>query len=249
MFKLAPYSYSKMSMFQSCPVKFYINYVKRPPNLPRENNASFEKGTLTHLLLEKFLKEEMSTFTPGKYEFLQPNDVTSIYRLVLKFINSPLFSEIRDFMNKPDAKNIERPFKLNHSFEASSDSTLIKGVIDCLHINGTKGMVIDWKTGGKSVTNLIKYPRSSEQVSLYALWMFKQFPEVEVVDSRYVYVEHSYMEQHLFLRDEMHVLEEKFKFLIDKIESTQIFKPNISRLCDYCGVKPLCQLQPVEAVK
>lgn len=84
----------------------------------------------------------------------------------------------------PGHQFVEEKIALNTSgqpCEFFGDEVWFRGVIDYLKVNGSQALVIDHKTG--------KVHQKTQQLSLFAIWVFAKYPEVETVCAEYYWTQ------------------------------------------------------------
>lgn len=143
---------------------------------------------------------------------------------------TPLIEKI---MALPGEKYPEIKLAVNDAFQpAEWGSSWCRGIADLLIIDGKNAAVFDWKTGRK---------KPSDQLSLYAAKVFSHYPEVEVCDTRFVWLKEKKMTPERFTREDIPVIWNKFLPTIRRMEianETGNWKKNPSGLCrGWCPVK------------
>lgn len=126
MSKLVAYSYSRLSSYESCPRKYYaISVSKRFKDPPNEHS---EYGDMVHKAFAEFMRSgKHLPLTLRQYEkYLLP------------------------IRAAPGEKVIEQKICLNPNYEQvdwfASDA-YIRVISDLTQLNGTTGVLWDWKTG------------------------------------------------------------------------------------------------------
>lgn len=228
--KFAPYSFSKQNCFGSCPKKFEFNYIKKI-RTPFKMNATLEKGSYVHLLLENLAMGKLHETT---YEFKHSTpEQKEEYKGVFKdFITSDVGKMYLDKENFFGAE-VEFGVKVNEDGTWASTSyynkkALFRGKIDHANKNGSVMELLDWKTG-----KINAFP-APLQLVMYAVWCFLEFPEVEEVRTAFVYVEHGVEKPYIFKRSHKEALEKKILEKLMEIEHAKEFPKKESKLCDYC---------------
>ena len=214
------YSYSKLALFKQCPHKFKLTYIDKIPE-PGDNSALI-KGSKIHSLLENF----------------ETYDKTSEYTtLVENFANSQIGKDIL-------SKNSIREHCVKFDAELNANDSLKKkeayfiGYIDRINISQTIEL-IDYKTGKYKDPKWQDY----EQLSIYALYIFSKYPQVQEIKLRYVYVEHSKENSKVLKRSDADKIKKSLQETINLIElcnSTKQYPKKPQRLCDWCGYKTSC---------
>lgn len=139
----------------------------------------------------------------------------------------------------PGIKYPEVKLAVNDAFQpADWSSSWCRGIADLVVINGEKAAVLDWKTGKK---------KPSDQLALYAAKIFSHYPEVEVVDTKFVWLKEKKFTDDRYVRGDTARIWTKFLPIIRKMEianETGNWKKNPGGLCrawcpvsdcQYCG--------------
>ena len=229
--KYAPYSASKIKLFEECPWKFNQWYVlkNRPPTEPK---PFFEKGTFLHWILEHFPNKPKKPF---EFKFASSKERKEWMDIARKILKNP---RIRYLLNHKIMS--EKKFALNSDMipvHCDSKDILLMGYIDHLGENEHKGIsIIDWKSGKSRVGT------HDIQLKLYALWFLLIAPNIEEVLCEYAYVEQQEWDASLYVRDDIKMLREIFINKIDVIENSKIFEKNPSpQNCKYCDYFQICK--------
>jgi len=240
-FNHAPFSHSKMETWVSCPKKFEFNYIIRPP---RESTPSpiLEKGTLFHAVLEFDMVDKLDDFDiPDNFEALTRDDCGKIITQALEFSeNSEIYHWIKSLKGE---KVPEQEMFLGPNLEPVKclEDSLIRGFIDLIIWDSEAGAcyIFDWKTGGKSKEALKKWPKSKDQLELYAIWAHEVYG-ADYIETAFVYVEHNHMAKYTFESKDIPILKKKFLNKINSIEKDTTFNKTLSQLCAWCDFKELC---------
>lgn len=239
--KYAPYSFSRMESWVSCPKKFQYSYIIKPERIETENPV-LEKGTLFHAVLEHDIIDNLDNFSlDDKFKALSAADIENIVTQALVFTDeSKIYSDIKSLLGE---KVPEKEIFLGNELKPVNDISLatIRGFIDLLVYDSENKTchIYDWKTGGKSKADLMKWPKPKDQLELYAIWASQMY-DIETIHTAFVYVEHDHMAKYSFTTKDIPLLKEKFTNRINSIESDKTFNKNLSRLCAWCDFRTLC---------
>jgi hypothetical protein len=138
----------------------------------------------------------------------------------------------------PGTKYTQMKVALDRSFKSCGymdwNNTWVRSIYDCAIINGAHAFILDWKNGSV-------WP-DPDQLKLFAATAFCLFPEVEKVDTSYVWLKPGITDDQSYRRKE---LPEMWSELLPEVESMQIcFKSNQwpatpargAKSCNYCPV-------------
>jgi len=237
----APFSHSKMETWIGCPKKFEYNYIIRPPRIAGPNPI-LEKGTLFHAVLEFDMVDNLEGFDiPDNFSALSKSDCSDIITQALDFAET---SEIYQWIKGLDGDKVpEQEMFLGAELEPveTLEDSLIRGFIDLIiwDEKTESCYIFDWKTGGKSKEALEKWPKSRDQLELYAIWANQVFG-AKYIETAFVYVEHNHMAKYVFEDKDIISLKKKFKTKINNIESDITFNKNLTQLCAWCDFRELC---------
>ena len=232
----SPYSFSRMSTFESCPKKFEFSYILKPP-IEQKPQIALNKGSYIHHCLELYPTKPSEFFTLNEQQIEEYNDI------IKNYLNSEVSINILSEINI--GKEID--FGLTKDFKMCSfndKSALMRGSIDRLNMYGNnqdKLHVVDYKSGKVKEEKWQSY----KQVMLYAIWIFRNpiFNSVQEVKGGYVYVEHNVTNDKIFYRNELLDYINEYIKTIKSIEHAgeiNSFSKKETRLCDWCDYKTLC---------
>lgn len=157
----APWSFSKMKSFQTCPKQFYhVNVLKQ---FPFKETEAMRYGTEFHEAAEHFIRD--GTPIPDRFAFARP--------------------ALEALAAKSGEKLCEQKLGLTAELEACdffAKDVWFRGIVDLLIIDGDMATVVDYKTGRSS-----RYADKG-QLELMALSVFRHFPEVTKVRAGLLFV-------------------------------------------------------------
>ena len=148
--KHAPYSYSKISTFQQCPLKFKFQYIDRIP-VDQQQSPAIERGLAAHKFAEDYLS-------------------TGVHQITNEFPDSYI-----DWLYAIDPVHALAEFKLGVTEELDAteyDDAFIRGIADIIVIHGDRLTVVDIKTGSVTKNRKEVWPdtlkKHRTQCGLYA---------------------------------------------------------------------------------
>jgi ATP-dependent helicase/nuclease subunit A len=214
-------SYSALALFERCPYRFYAERLAglRPVDgsgrIPGQTGlAGSEIGDAVHRLLERVdlaspaqpSLDDVLSWYPGA----TGDELERISGLVAAFCGSPLAARLATL----DGVGSERPFAFEH------DGVLFHGVLDVLHLDGGKALVVDYKSnilGELDPADLFESEYRLQRL-VYAIACFRAGAgEVEVV---YQFLERpDDIVAATFRRDELPVLEAELSEAIGRIQA------------------------------
>tara|TARA_Y100001951_G_scaffold104171_1_gene115012 strand:- start:85 stop:690 length:606 start_codon:yes stop_codon:yes gene_type:complete len=135
---------------------------------------------------------------------------------------------------------VEQKMTLNKNLtptEWFAPDAWFRSVLDVLmiHENQKKAFVLDWKTG--------KRRPDFTQMEIFALQVFKHYPEVDSVTSALVWLRDYKMDTQVYKREQSNEMWAKIMARINRIyESLEhdTWPPKPSGLCPWCPAKHIC---------
>lgn len=230
MAKYAPYSYSKISTFKSCPLKFKFQYIDKIPG--KMDTAALIKGRTIHYLIENSHLNENDYSEEMKQNI---KDYPEALEIKKNFEQSELGIKYLKNIDKP-ATN-EYKIGLSNLLEASeySKDSLFNGIIDYICVKSGILYLCDFKSGKCRDVRYMDY----NQLLFYAIYFFQKYKIKKIIIS-FIYVEHN-LENDLELNIEyLDNYKRELLTNICQIENCIDFKPKTSALCDYCSFQEIC---------
>ena len=171
------YSFTKIDTFNQFQYKYRLKYINKIPE-DLNNNLAIQKGSLVHMILERKINNETDMQDPELVELLlklAKEDVSKILKSLKKFVNGRFFKDL-------DIQNgiAETYFHLNKNLHPClKPDSFISGKIDYYEKRDDYVLIIDWKTGKKTLKDIQLYKTDTLQLDIYALWVLQKFDEIE----------------------------------------------------------------------
>lgn len=132
----------------------------------------------------------------------------------------------------PGEKFPERQYALDRGFQpADWDNAWTRGIGDLVVIHGDKAVILDYKTGRR---------KPSEQLELYAGYVFAHHPQVTNVTTGFVWLKEKKLDQAHFAREDVPSIWQGFLPRVSRLESAyerDSWPARPSGLCrNYCSV-------------
>ena len=208
----APWAYSKIKAFETCPKQFYHLKVAKDYTEPPSEHLSY--GNEVHKACEKFVKEDEPL--PPKFRSFKP---------VLDAL-----------AKKPGEKHAELKLGLNADLRPCKffgKDVWWRGVVDLLIHDGDRGWVIDYKTGKARYAD-------PGQLELMALATFAHYPHVKEIRAALIFLVAEEMIRKKYTRDDIEPLWAKWIKRVNVAEAAMqanVFNPKPSGLCtNHCAV-------------
>ena len=225
--KYSPYSFSKISYFDTCAHKFKLQYIDEI-KVPFTMNFALKKGKYVHEYIENDLVGKPLPLI--KEDMGEPEEVRSVKKLIESLYDNNNYQTIKKTVKNSDDFHIELGIGFDENWNPTTyeDAVLFRGFIDLYLIKGDFGVIIDHKTGK------FKEKQDFSQNEIYSLWLMKAIPTLEKVKLMFHYVEHDKMNIKVVTRDDMEYIENKFKQKLNLAETEEKFEKSITKLCLYC---------------
>ncbi|HTY44250.1 MAG TPA: PD-(D/E)XK nuclease family protein, partial [Patescibacteria group bacterium] len=242
---MAVYSYSKISTFEQCQLKYKFRYIDKIYIIERSIESFL--GEIVHSALEWLYLSVKKNILPSIDEMIAYYDEQWSRNYNQKII-SITYDKTPDFYYNKGIKFLidyyleQKPFNDNTLYvEKEIFTTLdeggkykIHGYIDRLSYDLNKGeyIVHDYKTSDSAPSQ--EKIENDRQLSLYSMAVKELFGKDKEVLLIWHYL--SYKRRIVSRRNNEQLEDMKRQIIkvIDKIESSKDFPPHISRLCDWC---------------
>ena len=222
-------SHSRLSDFNQCPRKFHHKYILKTANFTAmEESPHLIRGSNVHKALENYLikrnaaQEEIPPSTLLEVEHTKPfvEKLLASYSTVL-----------------PEAQvSINDAWKQVDWF---SKESYYRAIFDVIGIRQDCVFIGDYKTG-----KFRDYTPDSGygQLELSAAIALNLWPEVDKVQTTYLYVDHRKTVTKEFVREDSERLVVWFKQEHDKVNAEENFDPKQNEFCKWCPATKLqCQ--------
>lgn len=157
----APWSFSKIKSFDTCPKQFYHVHVLK--QFPYQETEATLYGTEFHKAAEEFIRD--GTPVPAKFAFAA--------------------DALQVLADKPGDKYCEYKFGITDALEPCdffAKNVWFRGIVDLLIVDGDTAWMIDYKSGKSA-----RYAEKG-QLELMALAMFRHFPQVKHIRAGLLFV-------------------------------------------------------------
>jgi len=214
-------SYSRLSTYEQCPLKFKSQYISK--DYPDEgDNYFFKKGKRKHDQLDNYTKAQVNaTINTIQYD----EDVETCLPMIDTIISSY------------DIVASELQLAVDGSFSPCAwfgKKVMYRAIVDLEASNDDEALVIDWKTG-----KFREYDESpTGQLHLTAAVEFARKEKVEKVTTAYVFIEHKQTIRRVFHREDYNSLVEPFLESWKQVNAEKDWKPKQNKYCNYCLLGP-----------
>lgn len=212
-----PLSFSRMQTFEQCALRFDYQYVTRSHKDAGSDASRF--GNRVHEAFELYSKGEAAGL-PHEMQAFQP-----------------ILDRLREM---PGEHFYELEFAVRRDksvCEWEDPDCYMRGIADVAVVDGKRGFAADWKTG--------KPKEDTQQLKLMAAFMLNQFPELETVATKYIwlYYPNAPSQKIVYTRDMLPDLWAHFDRKAERVENAAVngvFKATPSGLCPWCPAYDSC---------
>lgn len=204
------WSFSSLNLYTTCPRQYYLTKVASV--IPYTETEATKWGSAVHLALEEYVRD-------GK----ELSDDFVAYKKVADKI-----------LALPGERFVEKEFALTSNLEPcdfKDEAAWCRGIIDVGVIGNKKAFVGDYKTG--------KIRPESDQLKLFAAFIFTHYPDIEEVKTAYIWLAHGKSTVEKYKRDQLPDIWEHFMTKAEKLKRSyekDRWVPKPSGLCNgYCG--------------
>lgn len=189
-------------------------------------------------MIESIIQNNVKSFNVKQFN-LEREDIDKSINIVKNFCTGDNFKSIAAAKN---LKLTEQQFFLDWKLDPTpnKNNAMILGYIDLVCLSDENFVkIFDWKTGGKDISSITSFPLSSYQFEIYSVYALQEY-EKELSICNYAYVEHDHFVDHSFYSNSLEEYKKKILDNIEQIENDNVFKKNVTKLCNWCDCKELC---------
>jgi len=215
-------SYSKITSFISCPLKYNFQYVEKLEGDPA-SSSSAQLGKYIHEVLEHYREgldiNEVAKLFENKYTIADEE----------KAVIPRLLENARDHYQPYAGKQFESELRLEHKI---NEDYTINGIIDKLyHLDDGAFAVIDFKTGRTKTDNSLQM-----KFYIYLLWKNRGVHPSKATCKIY-YLRTKQTVTYEFDEATITEFEGWLSTMCELTEKVEKFNHNFSSACNYCAYK------------
>lgn len=217
-------SYSRLSDYESCPLKFKAKYIDK--DYPDDsNNPAFAKGNAVHSQLENYINYKKADEAEAPKLGTIANNVVPIIDKLHDACDGNIFAEKQIAVNQEWEKCdwFDPPHVVKY-----------RAIIDMLaFVSSTELLINDFKTG--KVREYEDGPTT--QLKLTAVMLFSLYPKIEKITTCYLFAEHKQTVKVTFTRDQLEDLRAPFDEAHAMVQSEKEWAYKKNRYCNWCLYK------------
>ena len=210
-------SWSRLSDFVQCPLKFNLKYNLK--QFPAEDQKSIHliRGEQLHSQMEQYVLAKNghihmpSSFSP---------EVEQTLPLIDKFYQ--LFPTVL-----PEAQVACKPDWTVTDWFAKDVGW--RAIWDVIAYSDTQVFIGDYKSG-----KVYPYANTYGQLHLSAIIALNRFPNVEKVDTAYLYLEHKKTQNFTITREDQKPIQTYFNEKLEQVNCETAWEPKVNEFCKWC---------------
>lgn len=215
-------SWSRISTYRQCPLKFKLEYLDKAPNFAfdGDQNPYFIRGKNVHAALEKYVIDKLSGVATKKSSLSEVEDTKPF---------------IDRFLAAYDTIKPESQIAMNSNWQEVSwfaKDAYMRAIFDLIALRKGDGQIVDYKTG--KYRHYEGDAKSPGQLHLSAAIALTLYPEVDTIRTVYAFVDHKKTIVQTFTQDDRELLVTHFKNEHILINEDTTFKPKVNQYCKYC---------------
>jgi hypothetical protein len=220
------WSYSALTSYETCPRRHYETRVAKTTKDPKGGPALI--GDRAHKVLEQ--RALKGTEIPTTLKVSDPTAGTMV-----SLSTEGWERYISRILAAPGELQAESQYALNKKLqrvEWFAKDVWVRVIIDLAKINGTKGMMFDWKTG--------KRDPDTDQLKLFAAVGFHVWPALETIDTAFIWLKTGEIDRERFSRSDIPNIWSEFIPRVKRLDVAHAenkWEPKPSGLCKkWCPV-------------
>lgn len=217
------WSFSKLLMYESCPMQFKLRYIEKLPEPPRPPDDPLERGNRIHDHLEQFVKGNEPDLSKSEAKKIAEFEPALIHLRTL--YAEGMASAEDNWFNNRDWDVCGRPdvwlwTKLDFSVTDEANSLMIVG---------------DYKSG-KSAYKTVDHV---QQVQMYSAVAALKHEWAETIAAELWYVDEGWVRSSEYTREEALRFVGRFDVRAQRIYDDKLFRPNANKVtCKWCPYSP-----------
>lgn len=224
-------SWSRLSDYHQCPLKFKLKYLEKHHLFKEESTSSphLVRGSNVHKALENYVIQSTSN---GELEVKITSlpEVEATKPFVDRFLTNytTVIPETQIAINR----NWER-------VEWFSRDAYYRAILDLIALRPSDVAIIDYKTG--KMRDYDGGPSGKGQLHLSGAISLHLWPDIPEVSTTYAYVDHRQTITKKFTQADRQELREHFDEEHNRVNSDTKFRPTVNEFCKWCpATRDMC---------
>ena len=210
------HSYSALKLYDNCPLRYWHQRIAKTVTDPGSEASLY--GERIHKSIELYLRDDVEL--PDELSKLKPTLLVLRQAAYTKLVAE-------------EEVTLTRDFKLTGWWD---DDAWFRAKLDVLLIANNNALIIDWKTG--------KRRPDFAQLELFALVTLLKYPEVDVVNTAFVWTRDMACDAETFSRAQQQDLLNSLLAKTARVEqsaATNNWPAKPGPLCRYCPARSRCE--------
>lgn len=230
----ANWSFSKLMMYESCPMQVKLKYIEKMPEPPLPPDNPMERGSRIHNRIEDYLLGKTDTYAEPEAKKINVF-VPVIERLRELCAAGQATAEQDIFFDQDweitDRQNVWLWAKKDYAVYDEDGTIRLKNY----DINGPRTVTGDWKSG-KSAYKTMEH---IQQLQMYVACDAIQFPDAVVHIAELGYVDEGWIRRAEYTHEEALKFIGRFDARVDRLYNDKLFRPNANKVtCKWCPYSP-----------
>lgn len=236
------YSYSRLSLFESCPAAFQMKYVKK---IPEAASDALAFGGLIHKIIATYSQHCLSQGLETDVTAM-PGIARECFYAKPCGLSSNRFPEVLALAEQIAASHTVNPLTMVGIEEwvqawLAGKKYLFRGIIDRLDIQDNLAIITDYKTDWALRTQADV--EADFQLAVYAWLVSLEYPQVDQFTVRLDFVRHGVVRETSLDSYRVKQVADQVLGLIGQVEQTLAkgkFPPKPGHFCGWCGYSGQC---------
>jgi hypothetical protein len=224
-------SWSRLSDYYQCPLKFKLKYLEKDAKFKEDESKSphLVRGSNVHRALENYVVQ-----------------ATSNGELEVKITSLPEVESTKPFvdrfLNAYDQVIPETQIAVNDKWERLEwfdRNTMYRAIFDLIAMRPSDVAIIDYKTG--KMRDYDGGPSGLGQLHLSATIALNLWPNIPEVSTTYAYVDHKQTVVKKFNQEDGVRMRKHFEEEHARVNADDKFKPTVNEFCKWCpATRDMC---------
>lgn len=230
-----PWSWSRLSTFEQCPRKFYLQNISK--ELKYVQTPQAVRGEQLHKMLELAAKKIQKIYAGETLDAGFPKDIMHVIPLLYKLLKGADAVLIEEGSHESDKYALDDEFNKVGYF---AKNAWLRFGIDFAVKHGKRAIMVDWKTGKN-------YGYTDQNKLFAAIIMEVIWPDVDEVSAWFLYLDQNETSKRVFYRKDLDDMWDDLigrSYAITRAAETNQWLPKKNNFCNWCDANPnQCELK------